>query len=51
VLDEGQLTDSQGHKVDFRNTVIIMTSNIGSELFSQVDDAESVRSEVCGQCR
>jgi ATP-dependent Clp protease ATP-binding subunit ClpA len=48
VLDEGQLTDSQGHKVDFRNTVIIMTSNIGSELFSQVDDAESVRSEVCG---
>ena len=31
VLDEGHLTDSQGHKVDFRNTVIIMTSNLGSE--------------------
>ncbi|MBU6325491.1 MAG: ATP-dependent Clp protease ATP-binding subunit, partial [Bacteroidetes bacterium] len=30
VLDEGRLTDSQGRKVDFRNTVIIMTSNIGS---------------------
>jgi ATP-dependent Clp protease ATP-binding subunit ClpC len=30
VLDEGRLTDSQGRKIDFRNTVIIMTSNIGS---------------------
>ncbi len=32
VLDEGRLTDAQGHVVDFRNTVIIMTSNIGTEL-------------------
>ena len=32
VLDEGRLTDSQGRTVDFRNTVIIMTSNLGSEL-------------------
>jgi ATP-dependent Clp protease ATP-binding subunit ClpB len=31
VLDDGRITDSQGHTVDFRNTVIIMTSNIGSE--------------------
>ena len=31
VLDEGRLTDSQGHVVDFKNTVIIMTSNLGSE--------------------
>ncbi|HXB50783.1 MAG TPA: ATP-dependent chaperone ClpB [Streptosporangiaceae bacterium] len=31
VLDDGRLTDGQGHTVDFRNTVIIMTSNIGSE--------------------
>src|SRR5215472_15699130 len=31
VLDDGRLTDSQGHTVDFRNTIIIMTSNIGSE--------------------
>ncbi|WP_406816137.1 ATP-dependent chaperone ClpB [Mycobacterium sp. M23085] len=30
VLDDGRLTDSQGHQVDFRNTVVIMTSNIGS---------------------
>ncbi|ODV95148.1 hypothetical protein PACTADRAFT_49894 [Pachysolen tannophilus NRRL Y-2460] len=32
VLDEGKLTDSQGHHVDFRNTIIVMTSNIGQEL-------------------
>jgi ATP-dependent Clp protease ATP-binding subunit ClpC len=32
VLDEGRLTDGQGHVVDFRNTVIVMTSNLGSEL-------------------
>jgi ATP-dependent Clp protease ATP-binding subunit ClpB len=31
VLDNGRLTDAQGRTVDFRNTVIIMTSNIGSE--------------------
>ncbi|PSN17442.1 ATP-dependent chaperone ClpB, partial [filamentous cyanobacterium CCP5] len=31
VLDDGRITDSQGHLVDFRNTVVIMTSNIGSE--------------------
>lgn len=32
VLDEGFLTDAQGHKVDFRNTIIVMTSNLGSEI-------------------
>src|SRR6202008_3631797 len=31
VLDDGRLTDGQGHTVDFRNTVIVMTSNLGSE--------------------
>jgi ATP-dependent Clp protease ATP-binding subunit ClpB len=31
VLDDGRITDSQGHRVDFRNTVVIMTSNIGSD--------------------
>ena len=35
VLDEGKLTDSQGNKVDFRNTLIIMTSNIGQDLMLQ----------------
>jgi ATP-dependent Clp protease ATP-binding subunit ClpB len=39
VLDEGFLTDSQGVKVDFRNTLIIMTSNIGAELLVQDTDS------------
>ena len=39
VLDDGRLTDAQGRTVDFRNTVIIMTSNIGSEYL--VEDATS----------
>jgi ATP-dependent Clp protease ATP-binding subunit ClpC len=34
VLDDGRLTDGQGRTVDFRNTVVIMTSNVGSELIS-----------------
>lgn len=37
VLDDGRLTDGQGRTVDFKNTVIIMTSNIGSEYFSGTD--------------
>ena len=42
LLDDGRLTDSQGRTVDFRNTVIIMTSNLGSELLAaQADGAES----------
>ena len=36
VLDDGRLTDGQGRTVDFKNTVIIMTSNIGSQLISAV---------------
>ncbi|GAV51236.1 hypothetical protein ZYGR_0AD04190 [Zygosaccharomyces rouxii] len=32
VLDEGKLTDSQGHVVDFRNTIIVMTSNVGQDI-------------------
>jgi len=35
VLDEGRLTDSQGHTVDFKNTIIIMTSNLGSHLIGE----------------
>ncbi|KAK9447979.1 P-loop containing nucleoside triphosphate hydrolase protein [Limtongia smithiae] len=41
VLDEGFLTDSQGRKVDFRNTIIVMTSNIGQEFLIAEDDIES----------
>ncbi|MDD3643358.1 MAG: ATP-dependent chaperone ClpB [Candidatus Krumholzibacteria bacterium] len=43
LLDEGRLTDSQGHTVDFRNTIVIMTSNIGGQLLSrrgELDDGE-----------
>ncbi|MGB6535417.1 MAG: ATP-dependent chaperone ClpB [Xanthobacteraceae bacterium] len=49
VLDDGRLTDGQGHTVDFRNTLIIMTSNLGAEiLVAQPDgeDTEKVRPQV-----
>jgi ATP-dependent Clp protease ATP-binding subunit ClpB len=42
VLDDGRLTDGQGRTVDFRNTVIIMTSNIGAEFLVDLRDGESV---------
>ena len=38
VLDDGRLTDGQGRTVDFKNTVIIMTSNVGSQFIRDVDD-------------
>jgi ATP-dependent Clp protease ATP-binding subunit ClpB len=44
VLDDGRLTDAQGHTVDFRNTVIIMTSNIGSQYL--VGDAVGTDGEI-----
>ena len=37
MLDEGRLTDSQGHVVDFKNTIIILTSNLGAEILSSED--------------
>ena len=42
VLDDGRLTDGQGRTVDFRNTLIIMTSNLGSEYLVGLKDGESV---------
>src|SRR5690606_39381698 len=42
VLDDGRLTDGQGHTVDFRNTLIIMTSNLGAEYLAAQPDGESV---------
>lgn len=41
VLDDGRLTDSQGRTVDFRNTVVVMTSNLGSHLIQDMSDKES----------
>ena len=42
VLDDGRLTDGQGRTVDFRNTIIIMTSNLGSEYLVNLKDGEPV---------
>ncbi len=42
VLDDGRLTDGQGRTVDFRNTLIIMTSNLGSEYLSELKAGQSV---------
>ncbi len=54
VLDDGRLTDGQGRTVDFRNTLLIMTSNLGAEyLVNQPagQDTEAVRDEVMGVVR
>ncbi|PWG02312.1 ATP-dependent chaperone ClpB [Sphingosinicella humi] len=42
VLDDGRLTDGQGHVVDFSNTLIILTSNLGSQYLSSMTDEQSV---------
>ncbi len=49
VFDDGRLTDGQGRTVDFTNTVIIMTSNVGSDIIKQMGpnaDKEALRSQV-----
>jgi ATP-dependent Clp protease ATP-binding subunit ClpB len=49
VLDDGRLTDGQGRTVDFRNTMIIMTSNLGAEYLTALgenEDSESARDQV-----
>src|SRR5436853_6953846 len=40
VLDDGRITDGQGRTVDFKNTVIIMTSNIGSQFITEEESSE-----------
>jgi ATP-dependent Clp protease ATP-binding subunit ClpB len=56
ILDDGRLTDSQGHTVDFRNTIIIMTSNLGSPLLIENagdsgEIAEGIRRKVMAELR
>lgn len=54
VLDDGRLTDGQGRTVDFSNTVLIMTSNLGAEYLVSMEegqDVESVRDQVMGVVR
>ena len=50
VLDDGRLTDGQGRTVDFRNTVIVMTSNLGSDIIQEMaeGDYDEIKSEVMG---
>ena len=50
VLDDGRLTDGQGRTVDFRNTVIVMTSNLGSDIIQDMadDDYDEMKREVMG---
>jgi ATP-dependent Clp protease ATP-binding subunit ClpB len=53
VLDDGRLTDGQGRTVDFKNTVIVMTSNIGSQLIQSMvgRDYEDVKDAVTGELK
>jgi ATP-dependent Clp protease ATP-binding subunit ClpB len=54
VLDDGRLTDGQGHRVDFRNTLIVMTSNLGADfLVNQPEgqDTEAVKDQVMAVVR
>ncbi|WP_287953428.1 ATP-dependent chaperone ClpB [Diaphorobacter sp.] len=53
VLDDGRLTDGQGRTVDFKNTVIVMTSNIGSHLIQAMvgQDAEDIKEAVWGELK
>ncbi|HKP56671.1 MAG TPA: ATP-dependent chaperone ClpB [Polyangiales bacterium] len=51
VLDDGRLTDSQGRTVDFTNTVIIMTSNVGSQHIRGASSDEQVRELVMAELR
>ena len=47
ILDDGRLTDSQGRTVDFKNTIIIMTSNIGSRYL--IENASETAGEIAGE--
>jgi ATP-dependent Clp protease ATP-binding subunit ClpB len=54
VLDDGRLTDGQGRTVDFKNTILIMTSNAGAQFLAdqpEGSDVEDVRDQVMGEVR
>ncbi len=46
VMDDGRLTDGQGRTVDFKNTVLIMTSNVGSQFIVDTESEENIRKQV-----
>ncbi|XWW92599.1 hypothetical protein V2A60_000524 [Cordyceps javanica] len=49
VLDEGYLTDAQGHKVDFRNTIIVLTSNLGADILVGQDPLHPYAEDANGE--
>jgi ATP-dependent Clp protease ATP-binding subunit ClpB len=53
VLDDGRMTDGQGRTVDFKNTVIVMTSNLGSQMIQQMqgDDYQVIKLAVLGEVK
>ena len=42
VLDDGRLTDGQGRTVDFRNTIIVLTSNLGSQAIAELPETADI---------
>jgi len=46
ILDDGRLTDGQGRTVDFRNAIIIMTSNLGSHFLQELSDEKEIRERI-----
>jgi ATP-dependent Clp protease ATP-binding subunit ClpB len=46
ILDDGRLTDGQGRVVNFKNTIVIMTSNIGTELIGTENDKDTVKEKI-----
>ena len=51
ILDDGRMTDGQGRTVDFKNTIVIMTSNIGSQYIMEVLDEAEMRNKVMDALR
>ncbi len=53
VLDDGRMTDGHGRTVDFKNTVIVMTSNLGSQMIQQMagDDYQLIKTAVLGEVK
>ncbi|POR39420.1 ATPase [Tolypocladium paradoxum] len=49
VLDEGYLTDAQGHKVDFKNTIIVLTSNLGADILVGLNHLHPYRENADGE--
>lgn len=52
VLDDGRLTDNKGRTVDFKNTILIMTSNVGADIIQgYMEQADGRRAEMLAECR